>query len=391
LGWDHQFLPADESMAFAAWLKETIAARDYAQMETLMSDPFAIARWRSEGQFYAPEQAVEQLRNNYLGTDTHVNYPERDITVLLGETDPFALFGPEVHIVRILFASGWGLGGDDEALLYIAQASDGTYRWHGILTAAGGFGQSTAVMTWHREGGIAGFCDELVVDGSGEVHAISCTRQEPREVGVGLLTGDRLDQLQSWVGEYRSIEIERADPATADAITVRLTLDGRGTAAVEEPEVEAMLDFAAQLYAELGNVADTNVHYVMAQRDLEIHSGPAPDYAVVGALFEGQMALVTGQSLDGSWWRVICPDDTVGSCWMPAEPELVLPVAPPPGSRLDEGVLATFQVRDEQFRVWVTNPQTIEQIMALQVGDSTANIPNGRILQGPGPGAHNLP
>jgi hypothetical protein len=81
----------------------------------------------------------------------------------------------------------------------------------------------------------------------------------------------------------------------------------------------------------------------------------------------------------------------VGSCWILADPELALPVAPPPGSQLQGGVLATFAVEGEQFRVWVTNPQTIAQIMALQAGESTASIPNGRILRGPGPGAHNLP
>jgi hypothetical protein len=140
LGWDHQFLPADESPAFAAWLKETLAARDYGQMQALMADPFAIAGWRSEGQFYAPSQAVEQLQNNHLSPDTHLTYPERDVTALLGGANPFTIFGPEARIVRILFVSGWGPEGSDEALLYIAQEPDGTYRWHGVLTAFGGFG-----------------------------------------------------------------------------------------------------------------------------------------------------------------------------------------------------------------------------------------------------------
>ena len=45
----------------------------------------------------------------------------------------------------------------------------------------------------------------------------------------------------------------------------------------------------------------------------------------------------------------------------------------------------------ERFRVWTTNPQTIEDLHELQQGTSTASIPNGRILLGPGRARHNAP
>jgi hypothetical protein len=58
---------------------------------------------------------------------------------------------------------------------------------------------------------------------------------------------------------------------------------------------------------------------------------------------------------------------------------------------LKGGVLATFEVEGERFRVWTTNPQTIHDLHELQQGTSTANIPNGRILRGPGRARHNAP
>ena len=58
---------------------------------------------------------------------------------------------------------------------------------------------------------------------------------------------------------------------------------------------------------------------------------------------------------------------------------------------LDGGVLATFDVVGEEFKVWVTNPATIEQILALEAGESQAGIPSGRILNGPGEDDHNAP
>ena len=53
--------------------------------------------------------------------------------------------------------------------------------------------------------------------------------------------------------------------------------------------------------------------------------------------------------------------------------------------------MVTFDVAGEGFQVWVTNSQIIQQILDLQLGTSSANIPNGRILRGPGLGGYNLP
>jgi len=46
--------------------------------------------------------------------------------------------------------------------------------------------------------------------------------------------------------------------------------------------------------------------------------------------------------------------------------------------------------RGERFQVWVTNPETVQQILDLQQGKSDAAIPSGRILRAPGEGAHNV-
>jgi hypothetical protein len=63
----------------------------------------------------------------------------------------------------------------------------------------------------------------------------------------------------------------------------------------------------------------------------------------------------------------------------------------PPQQTPDSGIVATFRVGVETFRVWMTNESTIEQIFALQAGESTSNIPNGVLHYGPGQFDHNLP
>jgi hypothetical protein len=62
-----------------------------------------------------------------------------------------------------------------------------------------------------------------------------------------------------------------------------------------------------------------------------------------------------------------------------------------PSAELRGGVLATFRSVDQTFKVFVTNPATIAALFALQRGEATASIPNGRILRGSGPGKHNAP
>ncbi len=62
---------------------------------------------------------------------------------------------------------------------------------------------------------------------------------------------------------------------------------------------------------------------------------------------------------------------------------------PPAPEELDGGVLATFEVQSEEFHVWTQRPGTIQQLEALEAGESDATIPNGELRRGPGRGDHN--
>jgi hypothetical protein len=76
-------------------------------------------------------------------------------------------------------------------------------------------------------------------------------------------------------------------------------------------------------------VVETTTGFVMAQVDVPIYDAPSEDGAEIGLIAGGQMARVTGASPDGAWWRVICPDESVGDCWVPAAPEMTVPASPP--------------------------------------------------------------
>lgn len=89
------------------------------------------------------------------------------------------------------------------------------------------------------------------------------------------------------------------------------------------PEFSAVLGYSA--LDEPSQAVETPVAFVLALQDLQMFNGPGETYAEIGGVFDGQTALVTGQSLDGAWWRVICPDETVGDCWVTADPAYTLP------------------------------------------------------------------
>jgi hypothetical protein len=49
---------------------------------------------------------------------------------------------------------------------------------------------------------------------------------------------------------------------------------------------------------------------------------------------------------------------------------------------LSGGILVTFDVVGETYSIFITNPNTIEQVFAVNRGESTATIPSGKLLRG---------
>jgi LysM repeat protein len=89
-------------------------------------------------------------------------------------------------------------------------------------------------------------------------------------------------------------------------------------------------------------VNPTPQQFIMALHTVRIRSGPGTQYAIIGRVFEGMTARVTGISNDNRWWRVICPNDTVGSCWVSADPSLTRPIEIP--NQVNEATVNSISV-----------------------------------------------
>jgi hypothetical protein len=60
----------------------------------------------------------------------------------------------------------------------------------------------------------------------------------------------------------------------------------------------------------------------------------------------------------------------IAGCTSPASPDL------------EGGILATFDVQGEEYSIFITNEDTIDDVFALEAGTSIATIPSGKLLRG---------
>ncbi len=112
--------------------------------------------------------------------------------------------------------------------------------------AAGG-----AVLIWHREGGIAGFCDDLTITAAGAVNISSCKGSLAQSPIQTTLDSAQLAQLQTWLAQWAPLDYRMKDPAQADAMLQTLTFKGQGQAKAGDADIGALLGWVNQLHATL--------------------------------------------------------------------------------------------------------------------------------------------
>ena len=132
--------------AFIIQLQAALSARDFPTMQTLMSDPFTVGFWLSEGVQYTPAEAVAAFENDFLPASATLVWadPNMDLAPLLQGQPPATFLGPDKLVVATLLSYGWGQDAAAEAIQFIIQQPDGTYRWDTMLYSGFGFGSLPA-------------------------------------------------------------------------------------------------------------------------------------------------------------------------------------------------------------------------------------------------------
>jgi hypothetical protein len=146
-----------------------------------------------------------------------------------------------VCILTVVFLAGCAVGGEVPA-----PSGDATAT---LLPTPALFPDDTPVLVWHREGGIAGFCDDLTVRAGGSYSVANCMAQ-PGSERTGQLDAGQLRQLTLWVMTFQSFETSEGEHDTfPDAMIVRFAFKGTGTAQAGPDDIAAINNFASLLVA----------------------------------------------------------------------------------------------------------------------------------------------
>jgi len=109
---------------------------------------------------------------------------------------------------------------------------------------------SGLVIGWHREGGLAGFCDDLAVYATGAVNTSSCRNGQAENLGQTWLDTDQLTQLYHWIDGLKRFEYAPKTDAVADAMLTTLVFAGQGSTPASETDQQAIAAFAEDLFTQ---------------------------------------------------------------------------------------------------------------------------------------------
>jgi hypothetical protein len=103
-------------------------------------------------------------------------------------------------------------------------------------------------LSWHRVGGIAGFCDDLKIYRSGLAVPVSCKGNSPLQLGSRWLNSDQLVQLYSWLDTLQASQGKQSDSGLADSMTITWALAATGNRPAADSDKQAILNFASLVY-----------------------------------------------------------------------------------------------------------------------------------------------
>ncbi|MCI0555082.1 MAG: hypothetical protein L0287_29385 [Anaerolineae bacterium] len=187
------------------------------------------------------EAVVKRLAEN-LGLD------ESDISVVSNETVEFtdACLGITMQDVNCAQVTTPGH-------IIILKADNIEYEYHTDRSGKR-IQPATLALTWKREGGIAGFCDNLTVFLSGEVYGYKCKAESDAKIDTfaNLLSTSERKQFNSWITEFDQISLDASDPkGVSDRMEVVLEFYGVGSSKPSDTEEQAIFAWAQDLYQKL--------------------------------------------------------------------------------------------------------------------------------------------
>jgi hypothetical protein len=116
------------------------------------------------------------------------------------------------------------------------------------------------IFAWHREGGIAGLCEDVTIYLSGIAFASSCKGDQPQNLGQVWLTANQMGLIYDWVDSLQSFEYQSSAPVSPDETAIRMIFSGNGQGQAGEFEQTRLTTLAEEII--------TQVHTTLNPEDL---------------------------------------------------------------------------------------------------------------------------
>ena len=117
----------------------------------------------------------------------------------------------------------------------------------------------------------------------------------------------------------------------------------------------------------------TQVQYVRALEDVRMRSGPGTQFSIIGFIAAGQTGKVTGVNYNRSWWRVICPDGSFGSCWVSAASNLTRPADSPLPENIAYPTNVQYVMAQKDVNIY-NGPSSQYSVVGFVAGGQTAKV-----------------
>jgi hypothetical protein len=133
--------------------------------------------------------------------------------------------------------------------LILLEAKGRQYEYH--TDAAGDqVIPATLGLSWTRQGGIAGYCDEMEIYLPIKVNASTCKPQANASSAdlSALISSSEMDRFNQWLYDFGTVTLTQNDPAVTDAMTQTLLLQGYGQGQPDAAQQQAMFNWAQTVF-----------------------------------------------------------------------------------------------------------------------------------------------
>ncbi|GAB4473016.1 MAG: hypothetical protein Kow0088_07990 [Anaerolineales bacterium] len=163
---------------------------------------------------------------------------------------------------------------------------------------------SPVVIAFHREGGLAGICEDVLIYSSGIAELSSCRPGQQLSVQRIYLTAAQMQEIYRWLDTYLPFESAEGDTNTPDSLSLRMVFNGKGQQDVSDPDRREIIQFVQEIADQAGQVQDPASLDAAKQALVAYFEAlKSGDYRAVVELYGGSYDVLKDMNQD------ISPDD----------------------------------------------------------------------------------